>query len=416
MPLMPDGWQSDLLPRLTDLYQDLHRHPELAFQERRTAAKAAELLTGAGYDVTTGVGGTGVVGVLDNGPGSTVMLRADMDALPLREETGLPYASAVYAQGENGERVPVMHACGHDMHTTCLAGAAIVLSRSRDTWSGTLLVVFQPAEERTGGADAMIEDGLFERFPRPAVVLGQHVGPLPAGMVGFREGTVMAAADAANVRLFGRGGHGSRPESTIDPIVTAAATVLRLQGIVAREVSPQEAAVVTVGRLQAGTQENIIPDTAELGITVRSYNEATRSQLKAAVERVVRGEALAGGAPKEPEITWHASAPVLVSDPDATRAVIADLTGHFGAQRLLPLPLVNGSEDVGRFGEAAGVPTVFWLWGGLDADTVLTALAEGRHDELPSNHSPLFAPLIEPTLSTGVEALTVAALGRFAAL
>jgi amidohydrolase len=415
MPLMPDGWQSDLLPRLTALYQDLHQHPELSFQEHRTAAKAAELLTEAGYDVTTAVGGTGVVGVLVNGPGPTVMLRADMDALPLREETGLPYASEVLAQSPEGEQVPVMHACGHDMHTACLAGAATVLSRSRDTWSGTLLVVFQPGEERTNGAAAMIDDGLFERFPRPDLVLGQHVGPLPAGMVGYREGTLMAGADAGTVKLFGRGGHGARPESTIDPVVMAAATVLRLQGIVAREVSPQEAAVVTVGRLQAGTKTNIIPETAELGISLRSYNEATRALLKAAVERVARGEALAGGAPVEPEISWNESTPVLVSDPEATRAVVADLAGHFGAERLLPLPLINASEDVGRFGEAAGVPTVFWFWGGLDAQTVLTALAEGKHDELPGNHSPHFAPLIEPTLSTGVEALTVAALGRLEA-
>jgi amidohydrolase len=415
MPLMPDGWQSDLLPRLAALYEDLHRHPGLSFQEHRTAAKAADLLTEAGYEVTTGVGGTGVVGVLANGPGPTVMLRADMDALPVREETGLPYASTVRATDADGDEVPVMHACGHDMHTACLAGAAIVLSRARAEWSGTLLVVFQPAEERAEGAAAMIRDGLLTRFPRPDVVLGQHVGPLPAGMVGYREGTVMAGADAATIRLFGRGGHGSRPESTIDPVVTAAATVLRLQGIVAREVAPQEAAVVTVGRLQAGTKHNIIPDTAELGVSLRSYNEETRSLLRAAVERVARGEALAGGAPTEPEINWHASAPVLVSDPDTTRAVVADLTGHFGADRLLQLPPISASEDVGRFGEAAGVPTVFWFWGGLDAETVITAFAEGRHGELPGNHSPLFAPLIDPTLATGVEALTVAALGRFSA-
>ena len=415
MPLMPDGWQTDLLPRLTALYQDLHQHPELSFQEHRTAARAAEPLLAAGYDVTTGVGGTGVVGVLANGPGPTVMLRADMDALPLREETGLPYASTVRAEDGHGETVPVAHACGHDMHTACLVGAATVLGRTRDTWSGTLLVVFQPAEEHVAGATAMIDDGLFERFPRPDLVLGQHVGPLPAGMIGHREGAVMAAADAGTVTLFGRGGHGSRPENTIDPVVMAAATVLRLQGIVAREVSPQEAAVVTVGRLQAGTKENIIPDTAELGVSLRSYDDATRGRLKAAVERVARGESLAGGAPREPEITWHSSAPVLVSDPDVTRAVVADLSAHFGDERMLPMPQISASEDVGRFGEAAGAPTVFWFWGGLDAGTVLTALAEGRHDELPGNHSPRFAPLIEPTLSTGVEALTVAALGRFAA-
>ncbi|SEG56073.1 hippurate hydrolase [Actinacidiphila yanglinensis] len=415
MPLMPDGWQDGLLPRLTELYKDLHAHPELSFQEQRTAAKAAELLVAAGYDVTTGVGGHGVVGVLAKGAGPTVMLRADMDALPVREETGLPYASTVRSQGEDGEQVPVMHACGHDMHTACLAGAATVLAGARAEWSGTLLVVFQPAEERMRGAEAMIEDGLFERFPRPDIVLGQHVGPLPAGWLGYREGVVMAGADSATVRLFGRGGHGSRPESTVDPVVTAAATVLRLQGIVAREVPPQESAVVTVGRLQAGTKENVIPDTAELGISLRSYDERTRQLLRSAVERVVRGEALAGGATRDPEITWDRPAPVLVSDPDATRAVVADLAGHFGSDRILPMPLVTASEDVGRFGTAAQVPTVFWFWGGLETATVLKALDAGTLDQLPGNHSPLFAPLIDPTLGTGVEALTVAALGRFAA-
>ncbi|MFI0941576.1 amidohydrolase [Streptomyces sp. NPDC021020] len=412
MALPDDTWRTDLLPDLEALYEDLHRHPELSGQERRTAAKAARSLAAAGYAVTEGVGGTGVVGVLRNGPGPVVMLRADMDALPVRENTGLPYASEVFATGPDGESVPVAHACGHDMHVAALAGAAALLARLRERWSGTVLAVFQPAEELMSGARAMVEDGLFERFPKPSIVLGQHVGPLPAGFLGHREGPVMAGADVADVRLFGRGGHGSRPEATVDPVLMAASIVVRLQGIVAREVPAAETAVVTVGRLQAGTKENIIPDTAQLGISVRSYTPQVRRLVVDAVERIVHAEAAASGAPRPPEITWAPGAPVLVSEPGATRAVAADLAAHFGADRMLPLPPIAASEDVGLFGAAAGVPTVLWFWGGTDAAATLAAFQEGRMDQMPSNHSPEFAPVIQPTLTTGVEALAVAALGR----
>ncbi|SHN04159.1 amidohydrolase [Actinacidiphila paucisporea] len=412
MALPDDAWQTELLPGLESLYKDLHRHPELSGHEHRTAAKAARALADAGYEVTEGVGGTGVVGVLRNGGGPVVMLRADMDALPVREATGLPYASEVYATGPDGESVPVAHACGHDMHVAALAGAAALLARLRAHWSGTVLAVFQPAEELVAGARGMVEDGLFERFPRPDIVLGQHVGPLPAGMIGHREGPVMAAADMADVELFGRGGHGSRPEATVDPVLLAASVVVRLQGVVAREVPAAETAVVTVGRLQAGTKENIIPDTARLGISVRSYTPQVRRLVVDAVERIINGEAVVSGSPRPPVIAWQAAAPVLVNDVAATRAVLADLTAHFGQERLMPLPPIAASEDVGVFGEAAGVPTVFWFWGGPDAEVVTTAFLEGRHDQLPSNHSPEFAPVVQPTLTTGVEALTVAALGR----
>lgn len=415
MALPDDGWHTDLLPGLEALYEDLHRHPELSGREHRTAARAAQALAVAGYEVTEGVGGTGVVGVLRNGEGPVVMLRADMDALPVREDTGLPYASEVVVEGPGGEDVPVAHACGHDMHVAALAGAAALLARLRARWSGTVLAVFQPAEELMSGARAMIADGLFERFPRPSVVLGQHVGPLPAGMIGYREGAVMAAADVGDVRLFGRGGHGSRPEATVDPVLMAASIVVRLQGVVAREVPAAETAVVTVGRMQAGTKENVIPDTARLGLSVRSYTPRVRRLVIDAVERIVRAEAAASGAPKPPVIAWSPGVPVLVSDAEATRAVAADFAAHFGAERLLPLPPVAASEDVGLFGEAAGVPTVFWFWGGPDAAATLAAFREDRLDELPSNHSPEFAPVVQPTLTTGVEALAVAALGRLGA-
>lgn len=401
----------DLREDLADLYRDLHRHPELSRQETRTAALLARRLRDARFDeVAEQVGGTGVVGVLRNGDGPVVMLRADFDALPVEEKTGLPYASTARATDGEGHDVPVMHACGHDMHAVCLTGAATLLARSRDRWKGTLLVVFQPAEELVVGARDMVEDGLFERFPKPGIVLGQHVGPLPAGFIGYGSGPLMAAADSLNVTLHGKGGHGSRPEATVDPVLMAANVVTRLQGIVAREVPPAESAVVTVGRLQAGTKDNIIPDTAELGINIRAFTPAVRDLVRGAIERVVAGEAQAAGAVRPPELAWFGSAPALVSDPEATGRTVAAFSAHFGAQRMLPMPQVNASEDVGVFGAALGVPTVFWFWGGLEAEQTMAALAQGRLDELPGNHSPQFAPVIEPTLSTGVEALVVAAL------
>jgi amidohydrolase len=399
----------ELSAKLADVYRDLHQHPELSLHEERTAGVVADALRPLGFEVTEKVGGTGVVGLLRNGDGPVAMLRADFDALPVAERTGLPYASTARSPGQDGEEVPVMHACGHDMHAACLLGAAELLARTPGTWSGTLMVVFQPAEELARGARDMVGDGLFERFGVPAIVLGQHVGPLPAGMIGHASGPVMAASDSAQVVLHGRGGHGSRPETTIDPVLMAAHIVTRLQGIVARQVAPADPAVVTVGRLQAGTMDNIIPETAELGVNVRSFSPAVRDLVRAAVERVINGEATISGAPAPPEITWDAGAPLLVSDPAATEVTMDAFAGHFGSERLMAMPLVTASEDVGIFGEAAGAPTVFWFWGGLDAQTVLTAFAEGRLGSLPSNHSPYFAPVIEPTLTTGIQTLVIAA-------
>ncbi|WNI20567.1 amidohydrolase [Streptomyces sp. ITFR-16] len=411
MPKTVTAGLAELREDLAGFYRDLHEHPELSLQETRTAALLARRLREVGFDeVVEQVGGTGVVGVLRNGDGPVVMLRADFDALPVEERTGLPYASKARAVDADGTEVPVMHACGHDMHAVCLTGAATLLARSRERWSGTLLVVFQPAEELAVGARDMVEDGLFERFPVPQIVLGQHVGPLPAGFIGYGSGPVMAAADSLNITLHGRGGHGSRPEAAIDPVLMAAHVVTRLQGVVAREVSPAESAVVTVGRLHAGTKDNIIPDTAELGVNVRSFTPAVRDQVRTAIERVARAESAASGAERPPVLTWFASAPALVSDPEATGRTVAAFSEHFGAQRILPMPQVNASEDVGVFGDTLGVPTVFWFWGGLETEPTLAALGEGRIDDLPGNHSPLFAPVVEPTLSTGVEALVVAAL------
>ncbi|MEU6586875.1 amidohydrolase [Nocardia sp. NPDC046763] len=394
-----------LADELATLYRDFHQHPELSLQEFRTAAKIADVLRRSGFEVDTEIGGTGVVGVLRNGEGPVVMLRADIDALPVWEQTGLPYASTVRAVDATGRDVPVMHACGHDMHAVCLLGAATLLARARGEWSGTVLLVFQPAEELVRGARDMVRDGLFERFPRPEIILAQHVGPLPAGVIGHRGGPVMSGADSLQVTLFGRGGHGARPDTTIDPVLMAAHIVTRLQAIVAREVPPGETAVVTVGRLQAGTVDNIIPDTAELGINLRANTERTRALVRAAVERIIRAEALAAGAEREPALEWSASTPILVSDEVATARTVAAFTEHFGADRIVPVPPVTASEDVGILGEAAAAPTVYWFWGGMDL--------AGRGlspDRAPTNHSAEFALDIEPTLTTGVEALVVAGL------
>jgi hippurate hydrolase len=292
-----------LLPELEALYTDVHAHPELSMQETRTAGLAAERLRAAGYDVMTAIGKTGVVGLLRNGPGATVMLRADMDALPVEEATELPYASKVRATDRDGKTVPVMHACGHDMHVAWLVGATALFAQARDTWRGTLMAVFQPAEETAEGAQAMIDDGLFDRFPKPDVVLGQHVMVGPAGAIGGRAGAITSAADSLQIRLFGRGAHGSMPQASIDPVVMAAATVMRLQTIVSRELAAAEAAVVTIGSLQAGTKENVIPEEAVIKLNVRSFDEGVRQRVLAAIERIVNAEAAASGAPRPPEIT-----------------------------------------------------------------------------------------------------------------
>lgn len=405
-----------LTDRLEELYCDIHRHPELSMQEHRTAAVAADWLKSAGHDVMEGVGGTGVVGVLRNGAGPTVMLRADMDALPISEATGLPYASTATGRDANGAEVPVMHACGHDMHVTWLAGAATLMSGARSEWRGTLLVVFQPAEETAEGAQAMIDDGLFDRFPRPQVILGQHVMPGPAGEVSYRPGTTQAAADSLDVRMFGRGAHGSMPESSIDPVVMAASTVLRLQTIVSREVAPREAAVVTVGALQAGTKDNVIPDEALLKINVRTFDEAVRARVLAAIERIVNAEAAAAGAPTPPRIDHTEHYPLTVNDPDETRRVADVLGAQFGADRVRRLESpVSASEDFGSFGTEWGVPSVFWYVGGTDPDTYRAAEEAGRvASDIPTNHNPKFAPVIHPTLEAGVQAMTTAALAYLA--
>src|SRR5271168_2916795 len=397
-----------LLPELETIYKDIHSHPELSMQEERTAGVAADHLRAAGYEVTTGVGKTGVVGLLRNGEGPTVMLRADMDALPVQEATGLPYASKVTATDSAGKRVPVMHACGHDMHVTWLIGTAKLFAKSRDVWKGTLIAVFQPAEETAQGAQAMIDDGLFKRFPKPDVILGQHVMCMPAGVIGGRIGVTTSAADSLQIKLFGRGAHGSMPEASIDPVVMAAATVLRLQGIVSREVPPTEAAVVTIGVLQAGTKENVIPDEAIIKLNVRTFDAGVRTRVLAAIERIVNAEAAASGALRKPEITKLDHYPLNVNDREASKRLVDAFRGHFGTERVRETGPAPASEDFGSFGTEWHVPSVFWFVGGTDPDTYAKAKAANKLTELPVNHSPKFAPVIHPTLQTGVETLVVA--------
>jgi len=397
-----------LLPNLEDLYKDVHSHPELSMQETRTAGLAAGHLRAAGYEVTTGVGQTGVVGVLRNGDGPTVMLRADMDALPVKEATGLPYASTATVADREGKTVPVAHMCGHDMHVTWLAGATKLLADARTTWRGTVIAVFQPGEETAEGARAMIEDRLLDRVPKPDVILGQHVMVGPAGAVAGRAGVITSAADSLEIRLFGRGAHGSMPQASIDPVVMAAATVLRLQTVVSREVAAAEAAVVTVGVLQAGTKANVIPDEAVIRLNVRTFDEGVRHRVLAAIQRIVTAEAEASGAPRKPEITTLDRYPLNTNDREASKRVVDAFRAYFGAERVRETGPAPASEDFGSFGSEWGSPSVFWFVGGTDPDIYAKAKADNRLNELPVNHSPKFAPVIHPTLRTGVETLVMA--------
>jgi len=400
----------DLREGVEELYRDLHRQPELSHQEHRTAGLVAGRLRDAGYEVHERIGRTGVVGVLANGDGPVVLLRADMDALPVREATGLPYASEVTARDGDGDEVPVMHACGHDMHVACLAGAAQLLAEGREHWSGTLIALFQPAEEAGDGARAMVDDGLAELIPSPTVALGQHVMPAPAGRLGTRSGAALSAADSMRITVHGRGAHGSMPQAAVDPVVLAAMIVVRLQTVVSREVAPGETAVLTVGSIQAGTKSNVIPEHATLRLNVRSFSEATRTTILDAIERIVRAECQASGAPQQPEFQLYDRFPLTDNDPDVTDRVATAFGGFFG-DRAGPVGQGSASEDFSDIPTALGVPYTYWFVGGTDAAAYAAAEAEGRvAQDVPVNHSARFAPVVQPTLDTGTQALVVAAL------
>ncbi|HET8900526.1 MAG TPA: M20 family metallopeptidase [Holophagaceae bacterium] len=403
-----DARMEELLPGLTETYEDLHRHPELSMQEVRTAKIAADHLAQQGFEVTREVGGTGVVGLLRNGEGPVVMLRADMDALPVTEATGLSYASTVKAKDEDGVEVGVAHACGHDLHVTWLMGAATLLNERRDLWKGTVLAVFQPGEEVGRGATSMMDDGMMDRFPRPGIILGQHVMVGEAGTVGYRSGTILSAGDSLKVQLFGRGSHGSQPQTSIDPVIMAASTVLRLQTIVSREIGPLDSAVVTIGALQAGTKENIIPDDATLKLNIRTYDEDVRDHVLSAVRRICCAECAASNAPKDPVFTPLSSYPMTENDAEATARVAAAFHAQFG-DRAFETPPASASEDFSVFGRRWKAPYVFWIVGGTDPKVHAKAKADKQLNTLPSNHSPKYAPVLDPTLKTGLQAMLTAA-------
>ncbi|VVD77918.1 putative hydrolase YxeP [Pandoraea cepalis] len=397
-----------LLPELEAIYKDLHQHPELSMQEVRTARIVADYVEKLGYEVARNVGVTGVVAVLRNGAGPTVMLRADMDALPMAEATGLPYASTVSAKDEDGVEVGVAHSCGHDMHVTWLMGVARLMAEHRDAWHGTLMAVFQPGEEVARGARSMMDDGMTQRFPKPDVILGQHVMVGAAGTVGYRSGTILSAGDSLKVKLFGRGSHGSQPQTSIDPVIMAASTTLRLQTIVSREISPRDSAVLTVGALQAGTKENIIPDDATLKLNVRTFDEDVREYMLGAIRRICCAECAASNAPHDPEFTTLSSYPLTVNDAATHARLLAAFEAHFG-ERVYETQPAAASEDFSVFGREWKVPYAFWFVGGTDPEVFRRAVAAKRINEIPSNHSPKFAPVIEPTLRTGLEAMLCAA-------
>jgi amidohydrolase len=392
-----------------DLYRDLHAHPELPHQEHRTAATVAARLRDLGCEVRERVGGTGVIGILRNGAGPTVLLRADMDALPVRENTGLPYAST-RTVGEGDAAVPVMHACGHDVHVVCLIGAVALMAGASEQWSGTLIAVFQPAEEAADGAKAMLEHGLASVVGAVDVAMAQHVLPMPAGHVGTRAGATLSAADSMRVTVYGRGAHGSMPQAAVDPVVLAAMIVVRLQTVVAREVTPGEPAVLTVGSVAAGTKSNVISDHAVLQLNVRTYNERTRSAILGAIERIVRAECQASGSPLEPRFELFDRYPLTDNDAAVTRRVASAFADFFG-ERAGQLPQQSASEDFSDIPTALGAPYTYWGIGGIDPDLFRAAAETGRvtHD-IPVNHSASFAPVIQPTLDTGTQALVVAAL------
>ncbi len=397
-----------IYPALHTTYVDLHEHPELSFHEVQTSQKLADQLRKLGFEVTTGVGQTGVVGVLKNGNGPTVLIRTDMDALPVLEKTGLPYASRVMTKDDAGNEVPVMHACGHDLHMTSWLGTATLLSKNKNRWRGTVVMIGQPAEERVLGAKAMIKDGLLTRFPKPDFAIALHDNPeLAAGTVAVVPGPTAANADMVEIKVFGKGGHGAAPEKTVDPIVLSAKIILALQTIVSREISPQDPAVVTVGSIRGGTKSNIIPDDVQMLLTIRSYKDEVREHTIEAIKRICKGEAIAAGAPKEPEVSVKESVHATDNDPALSERLTVALRHALGNESVVKGQPIMGAEDFSEFGRA-GIPSVLFWVGAAEPEK----LAESRKTgvPLPSLHSSLFAPALPTALKTSIRAETSAAL------
>jgi len=405
------------LPSLLSTYKTLHANPELSTQEAKSSALVAARLRELGYTVTERVGkydepgltSYGVVAILKNGAGPTVLVRSDMDALPVKEATGLPYASSVRAKSPSGDDVPVMHACGHDIHMTTLLGTAKMLADLKSRWHGTVMLVGQPAEEVVKGATAMLHDGLYERFGRPTYAIALHDNSnMPAGQIGYCPGYFMASADSVNLTIRGMGGHGAAPQTTKDPVVLAAETIVAMQTIVSRENSPLDPAVVTVGSIHGGTKRNIIPDEVQLLMTVRTYKPEVRKRVLASIERIARGVAIAGGVPEDRmpvmENRKGEGTESTYNDPALTERVAAALTKEMGAANVVKLDPLMVSEDFGRFGLDRAIPTTMLNVGAVDP----ARIASG--ERLPSLHSSGFAPLPEPTLRGGVKGMTIAVM------
>lgn len=402
------------LPSLETLYKHLHENPELSYHETETAARIASELKSAGFEVTTGVGGTGVVGLLKNGPGPTVMVRTDLDALPVVENTGRPYASKVRTRDDAGKEVGVMQACGHDMHMTSFVGTARTLSKLRDRWSGTLMMIGQPAEERGGGARAMLKDGLFTRFAKPDYCLALHASAgLEAGQIGYRQGPVLANVDSVDIAIRGVGGHGAWPHATKDPIVIAAQVVLALQTIVSREVDPLDSAVVTVGSIHGGSKHNIISDQVDMQLTVRSYSDETRKKILDAIRRITVNTARAAGVPEDREpivkIDDKEFTPVMFNTPSLVDRLVPSWKNLLGGEKVVEVPPVMGGEDFSEFGRTADkIPIMlFWL-GTIDAQRI--AAAKKGETRLPALHSSEYWPAIHPSIQTGVKAMSIAVM------
>jgi amidohydrolase len=392
-------------PEARTLYIDIHQNPELSGHESQTAAKLVVRLRSLGYEVTEHVGGTGIVAILKNGPGPTVMLRTELDALPVEEKTGLPYASKVHAKDDAGHDVAVMHACGHDLHMAALVATAAIMAHSKDTWHGTLMLIGQPAEETISGAKAMLDDGFLKRFPKPDVGVALHVGNAqPAGKIGITPGVYNTNADSLRITIYGKGGHGASPHTAIDPIVIAAKTILAFQTIVSREVPPGEMAVITVGYVHAGTKNNIIPDEAELGLTIRTRKTEIRKQILAAIARVTKSEAEAAGATREPSIDHYEATDLVYNEPALAERLRLPLEAALGKDNVLIVPPITPSEDYAYFINQ-GIPSLYFSLGGAYPEKYAESKTAGV--TLPSNHSPFFAPDVDPALHTGIEAEVV---------
>lgn len=408
-----DEYRPDLTP-FEEIYKDIHSHPELGKQEKRTSSIASSHLRDLGYEVMEEIGGYGLVGILSNGTGPTVLLRADMDALPIKENTGLEYASTVEAVDEDGEKKPVMHACGHDTHVTSLLGCATLLMKAKSKWSGTLIVLFQPDEEHGEGARAMLDDGLYDKIPKPDIVLGQHLLPALAGTVHVRPGTFLASADSLKVVVHGREGHASSPQDAIDPIVIAASIIVRLQTVVAREIGPSDAATVTCASIHGGKAHNVIPDEVVILLNIRAFETDIRTKVLSAIRRIIKHEALASGAEKEPEITTINQYPPNINDDSSAQKLQSAFEGYFGKEKTMEASRSTASEDFSLLATEIGVPSLFWDFGGVGEEEWNNAMKKGGDGtggkRLAQPHQADYAPVIEPTLRTGIEAMSIAAL------